>query len=309
MPEIIYTVVRLLQVFLAVGLVAIIVLMQRSEGGLGGLGGGGGGSGGMGGFLTGRAQSNVITRTTAILAAGFLASTLILAYGDHAGRGKPTTLVPAATTAPTAPTEPSAPATTAPTNTGPETPATATVSLPVLPSKHAQLLPYILMPISVGRAATVAAVEAALASEDKALIVVAQRDAAVEVPEPKDLYSIGCRAIIKRMARGEDGLELIVQGIDHKGFAIIDAYSPCPTFNKVNTFKYYRDQAVELPKDHNASDVMQAWARAQSTDPVYLGVLYRAEGESSFEEHIQAAQSGTEVDAPQVVNSILDRYS
>ena len=103
--------------------------------------------------------------------------------------------------------------------------------------------------------------------------------------------------------------DLIVQGIDHRGFAIIDAYSPCPTFNKVNTFKYYRDQALELPKDHNASDVMQAWARAQSTDPVYLGVLYRAEGESSFEEHIQSAQSGTEADAPQVVQSILDRYS
>ena len=92
--------------------------------------------------------------------------------------------------------------------------------------------------------------------------------------------------------------DLIVQGIDHRGFAIIDAYSPCPTFNKVNTFKYYRDQALELPKDHNASDVMQAWARAQSTDPVYLGVLYRAEGESSFEDHIQSAQSGTEADVP-----------
>ena len=42
--------------------------------------------------------------------------------------------------------------------------------------------------------------------------------------------------------------DLIVQGIDHKGFAIIDTYSPCPTFNKVNTFKYYRDQAMELPQ-------------------------------------------------------------
>ncbi|MGI9147037.1 MAG: 2-oxoacid:ferredoxin oxidoreductase subunit beta [Chloroflexota bacterium] len=103
--------------------------------------------------------------------------------------------------------------------------------------------------------------------------------------------------------------DLIVQGIDHKGFAVIDAYSPCPTFNKVNTFKYYRDQAVELPRDHNPSDVMQAWVRAQSTTPVYLGVLYQAEGESSFEEHIQAAQSGTESDVPQVVDSILNRYS
>jgi 2-oxoglutarate/2-oxoacid ferredoxin oxidoreductase subunit beta len=103
--------------------------------------------------------------------------------------------------------------------------------------------------------------------------------------------------------------DLIVQGIDHKGFAIIDAYSPCPTFNKVQTFKYYRDQALELPKDHDSADLMQAWARAQSTDPVYLGVLYRAEGEASFEDHIQASHSGTEADAPQVIESILERYS
>ncbi len=54
---------------------------------------------------------------------------------------------------------------------------------------------------------------------------------------------------------------------------------------------------MELPRDHDATDVMQAWARAQSTDPVYLGVLYQAEGEASFEDHIGAAQTGTEADA------------
>jgi hypothetical protein len=54
---------------------------------------------------------------------------------------------------------------------------------------------------------------------------------------------------------------------------------------------------------------MQAWARAQSTDPVFLGVLYRAEGESSFEDHIGSAHSGTEADAPEVIESILERYS
>jgi 2-oxoglutarate ferredoxin oxidoreductase subunit beta len=101
---------------------------------------------------------------------------------------------------------------------------------------------------------------------------------------------------------------LIVQGIDHTGFAIIDAYSPCPTFNKVNTFKYYRDQAVELPRDHDATDVQQAWARAASEDPVYLGILYRAEGEASFEQHIMSAQSGSEADAPAVIGAILERY-
>ena len=54
---------------------------------------------------------------------------------------------------------------------------------------------------------------------------------------------------------------------------------------------------------------MQAWARAQSTDPVYLGVLYRAEGEASFEEHIASAHTGTEANAPAVIDAILERYS
>ena len=44
------------------------------------------------------------------------------------------------------------------------------------------------------------------------------------------------------VARGFSGkpkelAELIVEGIDHNGFAVIDTFSPCPTFNKVNTFK------------------------------------------------------------------------
>jgi 2-oxoglutarate ferredoxin oxidoreductase subunit beta len=103
--------------------------------------------------------------------------------------------------------------------------------------------------------------------------------------------------------------DLIVQGIEHKGFAIIDAYSPCPTFNKVNTFKFCRDQAVELPKDHDPSDPQQAWARAASVDPVYLGLLFRSESEGSFEDHIRAAQVGDESQAGQVIESIFQRYS
>jgi 2-oxoglutarate/2-oxoacid ferredoxin oxidoreductase subunit beta len=103
--------------------------------------------------------------------------------------------------------------------------------------------------------------------------------------------------------------EMIVQGIDHRGFAVIDTYSPCPTFNKVNTFKFYRDEAQELPRDHDPAVLEQAWARAASVDPLYLGVLYRSDAEASFEEHIQAAMTGTEQDAPAVIEAILRRYS
>jgi len=103
--------------------------------------------------------------------------------------------------------------------------------------------------------------------------------------------------------------DMIVAGINHKGFALIDCYSPCPTFNKVNTFKYYRDEAVELPKDHDASSLEAAWAAAASTDPTYLGVLYQSETEGSFEDHLAHAKTGSEANAPQVLQDILEKYS
>ncbi len=102
--------------------------------------------------------------------------------------------------------------------------------------------------------------------------------------------------------------ELIVEGIDHKGFAVIDCYSPCPTFNKVNTFKSYREETADLPPDHDPTDLTQAIKAAASEDPLYLGIIYRQQGES-FEDHIKAGQTGTEADAPRVLAELFQRYS
>ena len=74
-------VIHLLIVLALIG----VVLLQRSEGGLGLGGGGGGGGGGVGGFLTGRGQANALTRATAILAAAFFTTSLILGILAHRG--------------------------------------------------------------------------------------------------------------------------------------------------------------------------------------------------------------------------------
>ncbi|MEQ8193041.1 MAG: preprotein translocase subunit SecG [Rhodospirillales bacterium] len=78
------TVILVVHLILAIAMVGTI-LLQRSEGG--GLGIGGGSGGGMGGFLSGRATANLLTRTTAILAACFFATSLVLAI--MAGHKKP----------------------------------------------------------------------------------------------------------------------------------------------------------------------------------------------------------------------------
>ncbi|MBL6935223.1 MAG: preprotein translocase subunit SecG [Alphaproteobacteria bacterium] len=70
------TVLLMIHLLLALALVGV-VLIQRSEGGGLGIGGGGGG---MGGLMSGRGTANLLTRTTAVLAACFMASSMLLAY-------------------------------------------------------------------------------------------------------------------------------------------------------------------------------------------------------------------------------------
>ena len=99
------TIILTIHLFLALALV-IAVLLQRSEGGALGIGGGGGG----GGFMTGRAQSNLLTRATAVLAAAFMATSLTLAILASQDRKPRSVLDQSVTPIPSAPAQPAAPA-------------------------------------------------------------------------------------------------------------------------------------------------------------------------------------------------------
>jgi len=86
---------------------------------------------------------------------------------------------------------------------------------PVLPLKSTVLFPHILMPVSVGRALSIAATEAALAMEDKTLIAAVQRDPQIQTPGLSDLFPTATLAVVKRVIqRQENVLQLLIQGIE-----------------------------------------------------------------------------------------------
>ena len=91
------TVLLLIHVMVAVALVGV-VLLQRSEGGALGIGGGGGGGGG--GFMTGRGAGSALTKTTAILAACFFATSLSLSILASRNVGNTPSILPAGSSAP-----------------------------------------------------------------------------------------------------------------------------------------------------------------------------------------------------------------
>lgn len=87
-------------------------------------------------------------------------------------------------------------------------------TLPVVPIKNTVLFPNLLMPLSVGRPKSVAAIQAALANEAKEVLVVTQRDSSVEVPGPTDLFQTATKAVIKRSGRSGDKFEILVLGVE-----------------------------------------------------------------------------------------------
>ncbi|KFI22871.1 endopeptidase La [Nitrosococcus oceani] len=85
---------------------------------------------------------------------------------------------------------------------------------PTLPLKNTVLFPHLVLPLSVGRARSIAAVEAALSSEDKLIAVFPQKDSRTDEPTADDLFRFGTVGIIKKMVRSEDTVQILVQGIE-----------------------------------------------------------------------------------------------
>jgi 2-oxoglutarate/2-oxoacid ferredoxin oxidoreductase subunit beta len=73
--------------------------------------------------------------------------------------------------------------------------------------------------------------------------------------------------------------ELIQLGIAHKGFALIDVFQPCVTFNKINTFAYFRERVYKLSdSEYDVSDLNAAFVKAgEEGDKIPIGLFYRAE--------------------------------
>ncbi|HEV3118975.1 MAG TPA: endopeptidase La [Gemmataceae bacterium] len=135
------------------------------------------------------------------------------------------------------------------------------VHLPVLPLKNTVLFPHLLLPLSAGRPGSVAAVEAALATEDKSILIIAQRNAGAEEPGQDDLFTIGTRAVIKKMARSDQGLELIVQGVERVVFVRLEQTKPYLRA-VIRPYPLPDDKGPEVEALHRA--VLELAARALS---------------------------------------------
>jgi len=105
-------------------------------------------------------------------------------------------------------------------NTLPET-----VELPLLPLRDVVVFPHMVIPLFVGRPKSIKALEMAMEA-GKNILLVAQKSAAKDEPEPEDLYRIGCLANILQMLKLPDGtVKVLVEGTQRARVEAIEVQS------------------------------------------------------------------------------------
>lgn len=80
----------------------------------------------------------------------------------------------------------------------------------------------------------------------------------------------------------------IQAAVKHEGFALIDILQPCVTFNKINTYQYYRSRVYDLDQEegYDRSDRAAAWARSlEWGERIPIGILYQVERPTLKDQH------------------------
>ena len=115
---------------------------------------------------------------------------------------------------------------------------------------------------------------------------------------PLNPVAIAITAGATFVARGYTGeqkhlIDLIAAGISHKGFSLIDVYSPCVTYNKVNTYSFFKERVYKLedegwdPTDfHKSITKSFEWG-----DKIPLGILYKSD-QTTYEDVEPVLQRG-----------------
>lgn len=100
------------------------------------------------------------------------------------------------------------------------------------------------------------------------------------VEKPLNPLMLALAAGATWVARGfsskpKEMVDLIKSAITHKGFSLLQVYSPCVTF--YDTYDHYKQVTQPLPADHNPRDRMSAMKYAMDVNTLYLGLYYQEE--------------------------------
>lgn len=119
------------------------------------------------------------------------------------------------------------------------------------------------------------------------------------IEEPINPISLALVSGATYVARGFSGdprhlTEMIEKGIAHKGFSLVDVFSPCVTWNKINTYDYFRQKCVKFNgPDYSTASFEQAFAKSRETEPkIPIGLFYETQ-KPTYEDQDPGLKAGS----------------
>jgi len=122
----------------------------------------------------------------------------------------------------------------------------------------------------------------------------------------------GASFVARAFAGEQDHLaSVLVEAIRHKGLSLVDVLQPCVSFNKINTFSWFKKRCHILGKGYDASNPELAMKTAREFgEQIPLGVIFRS-GRPAFDTHFSVLSRGAlwrrEVDRI-ALGGIIERY-
>jgi len=84
----------------------------------------------------------------------------------------------------------------------------------------------------------------------------------------------------------EETVKILEEAIHHKGLALVDIFQPCVSFNKQNTYTWFKENTFYL-NQHDFNDKLAAFEMAVKKDKYPLGIFYKQQGKKTFEESVK----------------------
>jgi 2-oxoglutarate ferredoxin oxidoreductase subunit beta len=99
--------------------------------------------------------------------------------------------------------------------------------------------------------------------------------------------SIGATFVAKSSVHEKElTKELIKQAIQHDGFALVDVFQACVSFNKVNTNQWFKDNTYVLGNDYDPTNKVKAFEKSLESEPWPLGLIYRSDSRKSYNKNV-----------------------
>ncbi len=137
------------------------------------------------------------------------------------------------------------------------------------------------------------------------------------IENPVDPIALALASGATYVARGFSGdvkhlADLVANGLRHRGFAFIDVMSPCVTYNKINTFDFFRQRVYKLESSgHDPTNIVTAWQRAlEWGDKIPIGLFYKTD-RPTYEELEEVLLQGPLAHQPAGLKgheSVLDEF-